>query len=351
MRFLELIKSKEEEEFSDIAGFLEFFKEADESDLYVHATQADSVHVLTIHKSKGLEFPVVIVPFLGMDVQVGASRGSYIVSAQEEGLKLLRLKKVYNHFSPTLENIYRQEYQRAFVDELNNVYVALTRAKEELYVYIPSKINRGENLIRTLIPETRSQRGQRKFRQRGQPQYPVFAIAPSRYQDWIAALKDEFLEESQIRNRDRLRQGEIIHYLLSFIENIAGRPIDSLIKKAFEAARQKFPDCEDLEKYSDIVKKLLSIKSLSKFFELEGAKISTEREVVDRLGQTKRIDRLIETEKEVWIVDYKSSQDDIQKHHAQVVEYMELLKDIYPKKDIKGFLIYLDDFKVEQVHE
>jgi len=351
MRFLELIKSKEEEEFSDIAGFLEFFKEADESDLYVHATQADSVHVLTIHKSKGLEFPVVIAPFLGMDVQVGASRGSYIVSAQEEGLKLLRLKKAYNHFSATLENIYRQEYQRAFVDELNNVYVALTRAKEELYVYIPSKINRGENLIRTLIPETQSQRGQRKSRKQGQPQYPAFAIAPSRYQDWIAALRDEFLEESQIKNRDRLRQGEIIHYLLSFIENIAGRQIDSLIKKAFEDARQKFSDCEDLEKYSDIVKKLLSIKSLSKFFELEGAKISTEREVVDRLGQTKRIDRLIETEKEVWIVDYKSSHDEAEQHQQQVGLYMKLIKDIYPKKDIKGFLIYLDDFKVEQVHE
>jgi len=350
MRFLELIKTKEEEEFNDVGGFLEYFKDAEESDLYVHATQADSVQVLTIHKSKGLEFPVVIVPFLGMDIQIGKSQGSYIVSAEEGELKLLRLKKAYNHFSPTLENIYRQEYKRAFIDELNNVYVALTRAKEELYVYVPDKINRSSNLVRVLIPEAQPQRGQKKPRQKSKPSEPVVAIAPAHYQDWIAALKDEFLDESEIKNRSVLRQGEIVHFMLSLIGNIADKDLTKLIEHAVTLVKQRFPDCEDLSQYSDIVKMVLSAKTLSQFFNLKAGEVYTEKEVVDSRGLTKRIDRLIVIEKEVWIVDYKSSQDDIQKHEEQVAEYMKLLKSIYPGKVIKGFLIYLDELKVREVY-
>ena len=351
MRFLELIKTKEEEEFNDIGGFLEYFKAAEEADLYVHATQSDSVHVLTIHKSKGLEYPVVIVPFLGMDVQVGKSQGSYIVSAQEEELKLLRLKQSYCHFSPTLENIYRQEYKMAFIDELNNVYVSLTRAKDELYVFIPDKVKRSANLARTLIPETKTRRGEKKTLSEMRPSGPVLPIAPLSHQDWIAALKDEFLSEDEIRNRTALRQGEIVHFMLSLIGNTADEDVETLIQKSVEVAQRRFLDCEDLPKFTDIVKKILTAKSLSQFFNVKAVKVFTEKEIVDSRGQTKRVDRLIEMEQEIRIVDYKSSQEDAAKHREQVGEYMKLVKAIYPRKAVKGFLIYLDEMKAQEVHE
>ena len=52
---------------------------------------------------------------------------------------------------------------------------------------------------------------------------------------------------------------------------------------------------------------------------------------------------------EVWIIDYKSARDSQGRDRAQVEEYKEILKGIYSKKTIKGFLIYLDCLEVEEV--
>ena len=89
-----------------------------------------------------------------------------------------------------------------------------------------------------------------------------------------------------------------------------------------------------------------------------GAKVSllftvnvpaTEKEVVGSAGNTLRIDRLIVKENEVWIIDYKSSRDEPEKHRAQIEEYIEAVRDLYPGKTVKGFLLYLDEMTLNEV--
>ena len=67
---------------------------------------------MTAHKAKGLEFPVVIVPFLEMDIKAGSgSRDgsqSYILDIQEEGMSLIRLKEAYRQFCPQLAPLFIQ---------------------------------------------------------------------------------------------------------------------------------------------------------------------------------------------------------------------------------------------------
>ena len=107
MRFLELIK-REEEDHSGIGSFVEYFETLEGEDLFVRFadTDTDAVKVTTIHKSKGLEFPVVILPFLGMDVEVGKGAGegqqSYVLQKGEEDIELLRLKSKYYAYSDEL---------------------------------------------------------------------------------------------------------------------------------------------------------------------------------------------------------------------------------------------------------
>ncbi|MDD4955657.1 MAG: UvrD-helicase domain-containing protein, partial [Candidatus Omnitrophica bacterium] len=80
MKFLELIKSKEAD-YVGLSQFLAYLETAVIDDLYVDATHSDSIKVLTIHKSKGLEFSVVILPFLRIDISPetgGKGTSSYL---------------------------------------------------------------------------------------------------------------------------------------------------------------------------------------------------------------------------------------------------------------------------------
>ncbi len=70
---------------------------------------------------------------------------------------------------------------------------------------------------------------------------------------------------------------------------------------------------------------------------------------MNRFGESKRIDRLIVKKKEIWVVDYKSSKGNAFEEKKQVTEYMQAIKDIYPKQKVRGFLIYLDEAIKEEV--
>lgn len=348
MRFLELIREQEEEGFN-IASFLEFFDKAKQEDLYVNARDNDSVKIVTIHKSKGLEFEAVIIPFLEMNVKVGPK----LPVADNDGLKLMYLKKKHIDFSPALSEIYRQEYLKAFVDELNSVYVAFTRAKEELYIFIPRKADKGVNLASCLLPENDSEKGQRAVREKcsaiEEPR--VLEIPVSEYMDWVPRLKDEFSDETVLQARQKILRGEILHSILSFIGNLYKLDMGQAVKQAIEKTRVNFPHINDFTPYERCIKGLLGKKELGCYFEVQDGEIFLEKEIVDLRGNTKRIDRLIIRPKEILVIDYKSSKDDADLHHGQIGDYMGIIKEIYPDFIIRGVLIYLDDLSQEDVYE
>jgi len=347
MHFLELIK-KQEEEYSDITSFLEYFEKLQGEGLYVPITDSDAVKILTIHKSKGLEFPVVILPSLGMDVQVGAGGGdnqqSYIMQREEFSTELLRLKSKYLKFSEELYQIYAREYKESFLSELNNIYVALTRPEKELYAFIPKKVGNSFNLLKFLIPEEIYEQGQ-KVKKVPDPflkkKVPDPFLPLSNYQDWIGYLKEEFCQYDQFKNREQRFKGEVMHYILSLIGDLTQEDVQKVVQKAVEEAQHKFSEVSDWEEYKNDILKFLEREEVTPFFWCEEAEVFTEKEIIDTFGHAKRIDRLIITNEEVWIVDYKTGQDSEGRNEQQMEEYEGILKDMYPDKKVKGFLVYL----------
>ena len=79
MRFLELIKLKEEDAQS-LPLFLEYLESAPPEDLYVYSSASVSIKAMTIHKAKGLEFSVVIIPFLEMSTRLSGGKGNHSLS-------------------------------------------------------------------------------------------------------------------------------------------------------------------------------------------------------------------------------------------------------------------------------
>lgn len=357
MHFLELIKSQEEDH-ADIGSFLDYFENLEGEKLYVPVTESDAIKILTIHKSKGLEFPVVILPFLGMEIQVGSQSPdhpqSYILNREEDAMRLLRLKTKYLGFSQGLYTLYAQEYKKTFLTELNTTYVALTRPQCELYAFIPEKIKSAYNLIQFFIPGQEFERGEKRVydhlkqtKESGKGE-SIIAIPPAAYYDWINYLKEEFLDFDALKNRPNRLHGLILHFLLSYIKNLKENPVDFYLKQAEDEFPSYFPEAEKLKDYKQQIKQLVERKELKPFFYIDG-EISNEKEVINKQGHTKRIDRLIIKKSEIWIIDYKTVPDPRGGYEEQVREYMNLIGELHPNHGVKGFLVYLDRLEIQEI--
>ena len=107
---------------------------------------------------------------------------------------------------------------------------------------------------------------------------------------------------------------------------------------------------KNLNEHLSVVRGLLENEKFKPFFYIKKGQVHQEKEVVDSSGNTKRIDRLIITPEEAWIVDYKSAKEESEKYASQIAEYMKIVSEIHPKLKVKGFLIYLDNMGMEEVN-
>ena len=353
MRFLELLK-EQEEDAADITTFLEKFETLREEELFVQSAQAQAVKILTVHKAKGLEFPVVIIPFLTMEPRVGEGgrmgQQSYVIHFEGNQQELLRIKQKYLPYSERLAAIYHHNYVRSFLSELNNIYVALTRPAEELYLFVPKKGGNSFNLANLLIPSDMREFGKARAPKAAvQKQGSVMRLAAGPHQDWIKFLADEFGDEETVHDRAAVRRGEVIHFLLAQIKNTAGQDLKSLAQTAIECARQEFPEEKNLAGYEKELLGILAQEALQPFFAVSSGEIQTEAEVVDPSGRVRRIDRLVVTLQEILILDYKISREHREKDGAQVRQYLKIISGIYPDRAVRGFLFYADELKLDTV--
>jgi len=141
-RFLELIFQTESKGQRSLSHFLEFWEEGGMEEKIGLPEEICAVRVLTIHKAKGLEFPVVFIPFTNWRLELPRlaklDDGS-IVNLKKPLPDLLKKKRVSMMMNSALES-------------LNLLYVATTRAQEELYLYVTCLLlSRGERIDRGYV--------------------------------------------------------------------------------------------------------------------------------------------------------------------------------------------------------
>jgi ATP-dependent exoDNAse (exonuclease V) beta subunit len=354
-RLLEILNSLQEQGKNSLSDFIEWLENAQEEDLFVVLPSGlDAIRILTIHKAKGLSSPVVILPYAALTIKIGqgSSGAPKIVQEAPEGLYLLYPQKDIVSSHPKLIPIYQRQYFQSILDELNCLYVGLTRASRELYIFVPKRVNRKDNSLISLLFEASQdikEFGKRKgcliMRRHSLDKPGKKSKLPSRLpQEAIASiLRNQLVRPEQIiplNKRCLVKRGEVLHQLLAEIEPSAylEQP-SSYVQRIKDACRffHYTDDSQIMQCLDDFFRNPKMQRFLNPQFPA-----CNEKEIVDQYGNLRRIDRLVFTEDKVLVIDYKTGEEYTEEHQEQIREYLNLIKQVYPDRLTEGWLIYVD---------
>ena len=318
----------------------------------------NAINVLTIHKSKGLEFKCVILPFCDWDMK-GKDEVLWIPKDQmlESGLLSgidenlvpplmpLRSRVDMDMENTGLKDFYKEKLQERIIDMLNKTYVGFTRAVEELYVFTPKKGDKTSDtmmssLLSTLLNEdgvyTLGDKGRRKEKTDNTHENADTMKMP------LYKVEDNKLEYTvpDMFTSEHIEKGKRLHNIFKRIVN----KDDANTALLYYKARGVIPgDC-----YEDdcrIVKDALEDSRVADWFDCRN-KVYNERGMVG-LDKNKRPDRFVVTpDGRTIVIDYKFGKIHSKSYQEQVEGYMNILEQI-GFKNIEGYIWYPLEKRIE----
>lgn len=337
----------------------QYLKHWEESKIAISSpNDPNAIRITTVHKSKGLAFPIVIFPFaekvglfkedtlwchLDSDAEMGESFNSIfpVVLGKSSG---------DSFFSESLKN--EMEMQR--IDNLNIFYVCLTRARKEMHIIAknpPKSLIDGKsspNDLSQLLYLYCEQNGYTfgsPYRwneaskkedseiEEFDAEYETYGMNPEACSRRFVASSDawDYFSEEGIGQSKRLR-GIEQHALLSRIRTSDDAP---------EVLRSIEPQTRELL--------LERISAHSEWFSPE-LKTLNEVAIIDSFGNTNRPDRvLVDEEGRVTVIDFKFGEED-EKYSGQVRRYMRLFREM-GYGEVSGYIWYVPIDKIIQVSE
>jgi ATP-dependent exoDNAse (exonuclease V) beta subunit len=337
VKILEVVKDFEGAGYNSLRDFLGFAgnDESGETEWNMNVPKnMDAVHVMTIHKAKGLGFPVVLV--LLYDEK---SKGfDYIVQEDEEGACLLKITRDILSSAPDFERFYSEETIKDKVNRLNSLYVGFTRPKEELYVIGVRAKNNGYPF--DLLPGDDYSPTDKPARVSVEKAEAVQTF-PFRH---THGRTEYHASPEEIINLEERQRGEFIHRVLFYVE-YAGEGFEeellSIISKIKNESGAEYPD----EEIKETVMRLIGHEDLAEYFRQKpGRVIRREQEFSDSEGRLFRMDRVIIDKDKITVIDYKTGgeKDAGVKYLLQLKTYMRIIKGVYPGRQVQGLIAYAD---------
>jgi ATP-dependent helicase/nuclease subunit A len=384
----ELIKERESMGENNLTGFLQFWNEGSENALEIGQEREapfllktvgglNAVKVLTVHKAKGLQFPVVILPYLKLNT-FGASdsrdKNKFFVP-EGEHLKLLYIKKDFTEYSERLETIYWQRAADYLLDELNNVYVACTRPERELYAFLIDSQRQRNYLIDYLFHleplkqfctgdvmeigarETVTRYGlpveslKIEGEEAGESQKGPILDDFGHDIKWMERIRAKFEAPQDVSRNQMLakRRGDVIHHILSLIEVM---PDDQapVIEAAIRIAIAKFGFEPQRKQIQEAIERFFQNPQFRRFFAAEeDVIVYREKEIIASGGEAYKVDRILIRGDNMDIVDFKTGGPRAEEHREQISNYGCLLQKIHPEKQIRKHLLYIEENRVESL--
>ena len=344
VKILEVIKHFEGEGRNNPGDFLKCAtdEEAGESDWTIDVPAGiPAVKVMTIHKAKGLGFPVVLLL-----LYEETTRGfKYILDEQADGVHLLKINQQIMKASHFLQERYEEEKSKDLVNKLNTLYVGFTRAENELYIVgVQGKRNQFPiDLLQTVDSQIGSRNGLRlcltepEQAEKSSPQVELkLYYHPDPIQFPFAPTEELNLEER--------RRGGFIHRVLSFIDAL-DENIEMGLEQIIERVNNEFQTDYSVEAMGKHLLEFLNREEVKPYFQtLPDTVIKREQDFSDSRGNLFRMDRVIFAEDRVSVIDYKTGtgKEVEAEHISQLKNYIRILKEIYPDKNVEGVIAYVD---------
>ena len=340
----------------ELFGFLSYWDEHAHKFSIAVPEGINAVQVMTIHKSKGLEFPVVLLPFANWNTNSERDAKAWVTIREPElaGLpaSLLPLSPLLEESTNNLKTVYKEHKSKVLLDNINILYVALTRAKKQLYVFT-SKSERGKNLsgffdhFLESIGELNGNKthyifGEKHAGQANTNTKNKTIPTPLPIKDVYKTLRINRMApkiwsaEAPEKNTDK---GRKIHEILSHIKTIADSE-----KAIAKALRGGLITISEVDGIKGLLFSVLKNPKIEPYF-LPGLKIKNEAEILLQNGRVIRPDRLVFYEDKISIIDFKTGTPN-KEHKAQILEYKSHIENLgYLVKE--SILIYINKEPVE----
>lgn len=353
---------------ADIKGFLFWWQENNQQSIQVSENQ-NAMRLMTVHKSKGLQFKTVILPFCTWDLDHGTGGDRQNIlwcdTKNRESfsyLPFLPLKyksdMVHTYFSTN----YQEEKAKAYMDNINLLYVACTRAEEVLYIMAKSpkkkeylskisdllyKIlskNETDNWIEEKLEYTSGEMASfgEYEESKGYEEISLnhFISQPWNQRKELQPRQNEFWYDENVKTK--INEGKLIHWILSKIK------YSNNLNKAIIQAKNEFHLKEKaLNKIKIKLNKLFTNDIVSDWF-LDKWEVKNEINILSLDSNIQRPDRVIINDNQTIVIDYKTGIDS-GFHTKQVGLYCSLLKEM-GFKNVTGYLLYTNKCNVVKVH-
>ncbi len=383
---------------ADPASFVAWWQEAGHKVNVASPEGADAVSVMTVHKSKGLEFGVVFIPLAKWDIDI-SKRDSTVIWVKPDP-RTCSDPRIMPPFIPVnvgsrdhellhtpYASGYLEEFDRSRIDKLNQAYVAFTRAGGELYINAELADSAKKNIDKGIIPSTTSlpvylyhilPKMAERFPGRYLFDGKCFQAGEKgiavRYKDFhkaVPELKDEdFIREYYVNSpMPKLKAlpgddetstpgvgssaprdyGVVLHSVL------CGMTRASDLEHSILRLRVKgllTPATAD--KCRRRIAGALEIPEVAGWFSGD-ARVYNERTVLCGGERPSRPDRVIDTGSEIIVIDYKTGRDDRPEIYTeQLRRYMALYGKIYaganPARTVRGRILFIPADESRECH-
>jgi ATP-dependent helicase/nuclease subunit A len=324
----------------------------------------EAIKIMTIHKAKGLEYPIVILPMIDSSMAPMSKSILWVkpLPAAYKDWGSLPLAFTQSLLDTSFSDAYYDEYFKTTLEALNLLYVSFTRAVERLYVFsnIESKSPRTGKLLAQVLedPEFVYSANFNKTthtfilgdcKQKASAKSKRLVPTLSQQSSSSALSSKLVIEQQQSKlflsfkseKSSMVKEGIALHKVMSLIINI--NSIDAVLDKL------EINQVVDSEMKLVVAKKIkilfAEIPQMKKWFSGD-YEVLNEREIMAN-GKISIPDRVMIKDNKAIIIDYKREQKDI-KHHKQIKNYGKLLADMGYDK-IEMYLIYTDDHTLVKV--
>ncbi|SHL80100.1 UvrD-helicase domain-containing protein [Flavobacterium chilense] len=354
--FLDIVLERDIRNQAGIADFLSFWDKNGDRFSIPSPEGNNAVRIMTIHKSKGLEFPVVIMPFAEEDYN-RKPKDKLWLDTDDANLDvpkaLIDNSSAVEGFGENASAVFNLKKQEELLDNINVLYVALTRAEEQLYVISQSLKERKDGelpnnmasfFIKYLIHEGiyDAEKLEYEFGNKTRLSVSAKSIDLVKSIPFVAdVLKPKNIKIAQrealmwgTHQQEAIAYGNIVHEILAFVKDKSD--VDLAITKAIENGLITL-DQVSLVKKS--VQEIVNHPELSVCFNGDYV-ILNEQTIVQKEGRILKPDRIVLTpNKEAYLLDYKTGVVN-SKYSQQIQEYQDAIENL-GYKVLKKALVYI----------